>query len=68
MVDFGVVQPGDWEFTLTAKPETAPWYATGTLNVLPGTTIEKNIICPEEQTVRFRSLRVARQRRVPTWP
>jgi hypothetical protein len=33
-IDFGVVQPGDWEFTLYSET----WRMTGTLNVLPGTS------------------------------
>ncbi len=42
MIDFGVVQPGDWEFTLMNNT----WQMSETFNVLPGTTIEKTIICP----------------------
>jgi hypothetical protein len=42
MIDFGVVQPGDWEFILSIDT----WRTTGTLNVLPGTTITKTIVCP----------------------
>ena len=54
-VDFGVVQPGDWEFTLGRTMEGGgQWSATGGLNVLPGTTIEKTIVCPKtgEQRVQ----------------
>ncbi len=43
MIDFGVVQPGDWGFALYSET----WQTTGTLNVLPGTTITKTIVCPE---------------------
>ena len=46
MVDFGVVQPGDMEFQLSRVTGHTQWQATGTLNVLPGTTIEKIIVCP----------------------
>jgi hypothetical protein len=46
-IDFGVVQPGDWEYTLSrATDDGGTWRATGTLNVLPGTAEEKQIICP----------------------
>jgi hypothetical protein len=46
-VDFGVVQPGDWEFTLSRTAEHGgEWKVTDTLNVLPGTSIEKQIVCP----------------------
>ena len=41
-VDFGVVQPGDWQFGLYDQA----WGLNGTLNVLPGETIEKTIVCP----------------------
>jgi len=42
MLDFGVVQPGDWEFACF----NGTWRMTGTLNVLPGTTIANSIVCP----------------------
>jgi hypothetical protein len=50
LADFGVVQPGDWEYSLSlpSGPGEPYWTATGTLNVLPGTTIEKSIICPRQ--------------------
>ena len=41
-IDFGVVQPGDWQFGLYSQA----WGLNGTLNVLPGETIEKTIVCP----------------------
>ena len=69
MVDFGVVQPGDWEFTLSRKLDGGgQWYASGSMNVLPGTTIEKTIVCPPTEGADcsgFRSLRVARQLAAP---
>ncbi len=43
LADFGVVQPGDWEFTIRA----GPWHATGGLNAIPGTSIIKEIVCPK---------------------
>jgi len=47
MVDFGVVQPGDWEFFLRQPvKDGGTWITTGTLNVLLSTTIQKSIICP----------------------
>lgn len=47
LVDFGVVQPGDWEYELSAPyDEQHTWTCTGTLNVLPGTKVAKTIICP----------------------
>jgi hypothetical protein len=42
LIDCGVVQPGDWEFSLNSDS----WISRGTLNVLPGTTIAKTIVCP----------------------
>jgi hypothetical protein len=48
MIDFGVVQPGDWEFRLTRPSRGAiSWRTIGTLNVLPGTKIERAIVCPD---------------------
>jgi hypothetical protein len=49
IVDCGVVQPGDWEYSLIVPGEQGEfaWTATGTLNVVPGTTIEQSIICPK---------------------
>lgn len=44
MIDFGVVQPGDWEFILNSDV----WRSGGTLNVLPGTTIKKSIVRPND--------------------
>jgi hypothetical protein len=51
LVDFGVVQPGDWEYQLVSPPNSGEptWMATGTLSALPGTKIEKTIICPKQQ-------------------
>ena len=43
LADFGVVQPGDWEFTVRA----GPWHTTGGLNAVPGTSILKEIVCPK---------------------
>jgi hypothetical protein len=43
MADFGVVQPGDWEFRI----DSFPWQVTGSLNVLPSTPIVRSIVCPE---------------------
>ncbi len=43
LADFGVVQPGDWEFTIRAHP----WYATGGLNAIPGTSILQEVVCPK---------------------
>ncbi len=42
MIDFGVVQPGDWEFALMNNT----WRMSEMFIVLPGTTIEKTIVCP----------------------
>ena len=49
LVDLGVVQPGDWEYRLAfqSRPRRPTWTATGTLNVLLGTRIEKSIVCPK---------------------
>jgi hypothetical protein len=47
IVDFGVVQPGDWEFLLTRPmADQTQWRTLGKLNALPGTTIEKTVVCP----------------------
>jgi hypothetical protein len=46
-IEFGVVQPGDWEYTLYRGTEDGgTWRTTGKLNVMLGTTIDKTIICP----------------------
>jgi len=48
LVDFGVVQPGDWQFDLVRRWKgPGVWSAHGSLNVLPGTKITKSIICPK---------------------
>jgi hypothetical protein len=54
LVDFGVVQPGDWEFSITSGNEGSSrrWLVTGSLNVLPGTKVQKPIICPSEDPER----------------
>ncbi len=41
-VDFGVLQPGDWEYEISA----GPWSAAGSLNVMPGTPVARSIVCP----------------------
>ena len=41
LADFGVVQPGDWEFRI----DSFPWQTTGSLNVLPGMPIVRSIVC-----------------------
>jgi hypothetical protein len=49
IVDFGVVQPGDWEFRTSRKLEdksSGSWQTSGKLNVGLRKTIEKAIICP----------------------
>jgi hypothetical protein len=56
MIEFGVVQPGDWGFRLYRFGEGGEtWEAHGKLNVLPGTTITKTIICPEPKRVTLTS-------------
>jgi hypothetical protein len=46
-IDFGVVQPGDWEFSLSRPcDDGGTWRTTGKLNVLPGNAIEMSITCP----------------------
>jgi hypothetical protein len=48
MADFGVVQPGDWEFTLHRDLEPGKaWSARGTMNVKLESSIDKTIICPK---------------------
>jgi len=48
LVDFGVVQPGDWQFDLVRRwKDQNTWHAHGSLNVLPGIKIVKSIICPK---------------------
>jgi hypothetical protein len=47
MIDFGVVQPGDWGFLLRrAAKDGGSWLLTGKLSALPGTLIQKSIVCP----------------------
>jgi hypothetical protein len=43
LVDFGVVQPGDWEFSIRAGLRNT----TGGLNAVPGASILKEIVCPK---------------------
>lgn len=48
MVDFGVVQPGDWEYFLTREIDhRAVWTTTGQVNVPLVYRIEKTIVCPK---------------------
>jgi hypothetical protein len=47
LADFGVVQPGDWEYTLERSwGGTQAWKATGSLNAMPGASVSRQIICP----------------------
>jgi hypothetical protein len=47
VADFGVVQPGDWEFRVNKLSEDGPrWMATGNINVIPGAKVVKTVICP----------------------
>jgi hypothetical protein len=47
VADFGVVQPGDWEFRIVRAAEDGRnWNAQGNLNILPGVGVAKTIICP----------------------
>ncbi len=47
MIDFGVVQPGDWSFVLTRPAKDGGrWLTTAKLSVVPGSAIQKAIVCP----------------------
>jgi hypothetical protein len=47
LIDFGVVQPGDWEFQLErAVDEIGAWNLRGQINTVPAMTIDKRIVCP----------------------
>ena len=47
MIDFGVIQPGDWNFQLKlAAKDGGSWLLTGILNALPGTSIQRSFVCP----------------------
>jgi hypothetical protein len=51
LVDFGVVQPGDWAFELSRSwDEGRTWTCQGKINVLPATKVTKTIVCPRPQT------------------
>jgi hypothetical protein len=53
IVDFGVVQPGDWEFRISRNLEGgSSWHTQGKLNVGLGNKIEKTIICPRISPVQ----------------
>ncbi len=46
--DFGVVQPGDWEYRIKADcDETRYWHAMANFNAIPGSDVAKEIICPK---------------------
>ena len=49
VVDFGVIQPGDWAYAMSS----GPWEATGNLNVLPGSPVALSIVCPRPSTARI---------------
>jgi hypothetical protein len=53
-VEFGVVQPGDWEYALSRGVEGDAWHMTGKLNVIPGTGINRTIVCPGTTPKRVR--------------
>jgi hypothetical protein len=53
IVDFGVVQPGNWDYRVKA----GPWEATGGLNVIPGSPTAQSIVCPKVPPSRV-SIRV----------
>ncbi len=47
LVDFGVIQPGDWEYRFEAAVgATRKWKHFGYLNAIPGQSVSKQIICP----------------------
>jgi hypothetical protein len=51
LADFGVVQPGDWEFRVSRSGEgERSWSALGSINVLPGTKVAKPVVCPGESS------------------
>jgi hypothetical protein len=52
LADFGVVHPGDWEFSIQA----GLWKATGGLNAVPGTSVFKEIVCPKAPADRAQRL------------
>ncbi len=43
LADFGVVKPGDWEFSIHA----GKWSTTGGLNAVPGTSVARAIVVPK---------------------
>ncbi len=57
-VNFGSVQPGDYQFGVAKNWDTGYYRTQGQLNVAPGSKVEKSIICPkappERATVRVR--------------
>jgi len=49
LVDFGVVQPGDWEFRILRPADDGrTWETVGNIDVLPGTKVAKTVVCPVE--------------------
>ncbi len=47
MIDFGVIQPGDWNFQLQLPAKDGgSWLLSGIMNVLPGTSIQRSFVCP----------------------
>ncbi len=53
LVDFGVVHPGDWQFLLSrSEGDQCTWKCSGNLNVLPGTSVAKTIVCPNPLPVQ----------------
>ena len=47
--DFGIVQPGDWEFMVSEEWDAAArsWHASGGFHILPGAAVKNAIICPK---------------------
>jgi hypothetical protein len=48
LADFGVVHPGEWNFTVTRSSDGKDsWDCEGSIAVLPATNVVKSVFCPQ---------------------
>jgi hypothetical protein len=52
LVDFGVVQPGDYEYQLNKGWKDGVLRTSGRLTILPGSQVHRQVICPKVPTER----------------
>ncbi len=62
IIEFGVVQPGDWEyFVYQGSGGSGDWRTSGKLIIVPETTVNKTIVCPSTTPHRAPDTRAAKK-------